>query len=172
MYNGIGLSTVRGTATSGFVQYNAGHVRNSSRRHRTWRNATDGGNNRGRSGDSNKRPLLTDEALKEGASSLALHEKKRQLEVRLLEFRDVLEERGGLNDDDIDREVDAERKRVVDMWEREEKRREEQSRRKEGMLLVAQQQQQRKEEGEEDGGVKLLTEGGENKEGDENITDA
>eukprot|EP00578_Thalassiosira_sp_NH16_P011741 CAMPEP_0181128218 /NCGR_PEP_ID=MMETSP1071-20121207/28630_1 /TAXON_ID=35127 /ORGANISM="Thalassiosira sp., Strain NH16" /LENGTH=54 /DNA_ID=CAMNT_0023214041 /DNA_START=19 /DNA_END=179 /DNA_ORIENTATION=+ len=41
-YNGIGLSSARGTATSGHVQYNAGHVRNSSRRHRTLANANDG----------------------------------------------------------------------------------------------------------------------------------
>ncbi len=111
-YNGIGLSSVRGTATSGHVQQNAGHVRNSSRFHRAWRNANAGGGVGGRGGgrdgggrggnyNNNAPPrskLLTDDALREGASSLALHEKKRQLEVRLLELRDRLEEGGGMKD--------------------------------------------------------------------------
>ena len=110
MYNGIGLASVRGTATSGHVQSNAGHVRNSSRRNRTFRNANDGrdenrhGSRGGRGGgrghfdnrgnNNERHALLTNEALREGASSLALHEKKRRLEVRLMELRDQLEERG------------------------------------------------------------------------------
>ncbi len=50
-YNGIGLTSVRGTATSGQVQQNAGHVRNSSRFHPAWRNANAfGGRGGGRDG--------------------------------------------------------------------------------------------------------------------------
>ena len=168
-YNGIGLATVRGTATSGHVQYNAGHVRNSSRRHRTFMNANDGRDTRGRGGfgrggggGRGKVKLLTNEALKEGASSLALHEKKRRLEVRLLELRDHLEERGRLKEDDIDREVEAERKRTVDRWEREEK---EAVERRERMLGI-QRGGDENEVGEE-GGMKLITETGEQKEGGE-----
>eukprot|EP01082_Thalassiosira_pseudonana_P003436 g3364.t1 g3364 contig12:1929440-1930440(-) len=161
MYNGIGLQSVRGTATSGHVQHNAGHVRNSSRRHRTWRNATDGrrdGGGPGRGGNG-KRHLLTEEALKDGASSLALHEKKRQLEVRLLELRDRLEEEGRLNDDDIDLEVGYERKRTLERWENEEK---ENERRRQMVLERQQAQLKHAEGGGEDGeeGVKLITQGG------------
>ena len=69
MYNGIGLQSVRGTATSGHVQYNAGHVSNSSRRNRTFSNANDGrgNNNFGNRGGREQNKLLTNEALKEGA---------------------------------------------------------------------------------------------------------
>ncbi|KAL9183729.1 hypothetical protein ACHAXT_004585 [Thalassiosira profunda] len=163
MYNGIGLSSVRGTATSGHVQYNAGHVRNSSRRHRTWRNANDGRDgNRGRGfgrggrgGNESKMPLLTSEALKEGANELALHERKRRLEVRLLELRDRLEGRG-MKDEDIDKEVDGERKRTLEGWARQE---EERKRR------IA-EREAREQGGEGEGGVKLITEGGEAKEGE------
>jgi hypothetical protein len=141
MYNGIGLASVRGTATSGHVQSNAGHVRNSSRRNRTYRNANDGrdenrsgrGGGRGyfdAGGNNNERhALLTNEALREGASSLALHEKKRRLEVRLMELRDQLEERGW-KDEEIEKEIQLEREK----HKREEERREQQ--------LIQQQKQQ------------------------------
>ena len=140
-YNGIGLATVRGTATSGHVQYNAGHVRNSSRFHRTWRNANGGAGGAGRGGDgrneaAKRNKLLTDEALREGANSIALHEKKRQLEARLLELREQLEDGGTMKDTEIDEEVEWERKRTLDQWLKEEKEVEE---RKERLLLLEQQ---------------------------------
>lgn len=55
---------------------------------------------------------------------MALHEKKRQLEVRLLELRDRLEERGW-GGDEIEREIGKERRGTLDRWaraEEEEKR--------------------------------------------------
>ncbi|KAL3791520.1 hypothetical protein HJC23_011551, partial [Cyclotella cryptica] len=120
MYNGIGLSTVRGTATSGHVQRNAGHVRNSSRNHRSrtagWFDGETSERNRGSAS------LLTAEALQDGASSLALHEKKRQLEVRLLELRDRLEQRGW-DDSKIENEVGRERRQTLDRWAKEEEAR-------------------------------------------------
>ena len=142
-YNGIGLATVRGTATSGHVQYNAGHVRNSSRFHRTWRNANGGAGGAGRGGDgrneaAKRNKLLTDEALREGANSIALHEKKRQLEARLLELREQLEDGGTMKDTEIDEEVEWERKRTLDQWLKDEKEVEE---RKERLLLLEQQQE-------------------------------
>ena len=168
MYNGIGLASVRGTATSGHVQSNAGHVRNSSRRNRTFRNANDGrdenrhgdrgdrGGGRGyfynRGNNNERHALLTNEALREGASSLALHEKKRRLEVRLMELRDQLEERGW-KDDEIEKEITHEREKHI----REEERREQQ--------LIQQQQQQEEqrqqqiEADREDGEIKLITQG-------------
>lgn len=140
-YNGIGLATVRGTATSGHVQYNAGHVRNSSRFHRTWRNANGGGGGRGDGGGRIEAPrnkLLSDEALREGANSIALHEKKRQLEIRLLELREQLEDGGTMKDTEIDEEVEWERKRTLDQWLKEEMGVEE---RKEQFLLLEQHQE-------------------------------
>jgi hypothetical protein len=144
-YNGIGLATVRGTATSGHVQYNAGHVRNSSRFHRTWRNANGGGGGgRGDGGggrneaSSRRNKLLTDEAIREGANSIALHEKKRQLEARLFELRKQLEDGGTMKDTEIDEEVEWERKKTLDQWAKEEKEVEE---RKERLLLLGQQKE-------------------------------
>lgn len=141
-YNGIGLATVRGTATSGHVQYNAGHVRNSSSFHRTWRNANGGGGGgRGYGGGRIEAPrnkVLTDEALREGANSIALHEKKRQLEARLLELREQLEDGGTMKDTEIEEEVEWERKRTLDQWLKEEKEVEE---RKERLLLLEQEQE-------------------------------
>ena len=46
MYNGIGLATVRGTATSGHVETNRGHVRAARRRRMTERNAQQDGQDR------------------------------------------------------------------------------------------------------------------------------
>ncbi|KAL3777070.1 hypothetical protein ACHAWO_011636 [Cyclotella atomus] len=117
MYNGIGLSSVRGTATSGHVQANAGHVRNSRHHHARTAGVFDP-TSRGRSANSSA-PLLTAEAIKDGQSSLALHEKKRRLEVRLLELRDRLEERGW-RDEEIEREITKERKGTLDRWAREQ----------------------------------------------------
>jgi len=155
MYNGIGLASVRGTATSGHVQSNAGHVRNSSLRNRTFRNANDGRdeNRNGKGfynggGNNERHALLTNEALREGALSLALHEKKRRLEVRLMELRDQLEERGW-KDDEIEKEIAHEREK----HKREEERREQQ------LQLIQQQQQQRLEDDREDGEVKFITQG-------------
>ncbi|KAL3817645.1 LOW QUALITY PROTEIN: hypothetical protein ACHAXA_011733, partial [Cyclostephanos tholiformis] len=174
-YNGIGLSSVRGTATSGHVQHNAGHVRNSSRFHQAWRNANagGGGGGGGRGGGYNNEPpphnkLLTDEALRDGASSLAAHERKRQLEVRLLELRDRLEEDGRMRDGEIDEEVEWERRRTLDGWAREELEEEE----RRGRPLERQMQGRNIApdgcdlEVEERGDVKLITESGEAKSDD------
>lgn len=166
MYNGIGLSSVRGTATSGHVQHNAGHVRNASRRHRTWRNANDGrdgrggGSVRGRSHGPEKQMLLTEQALQEGATSLALHEKKRRLEGRLLELRDRLEGEGRLGDEEIEKEVRWERERVMEGWRVEEERKDRAEREREQRLKG----QEEGEAGEDGGeGTKLLTSEAESK---------
>jgi hypothetical protein len=116
MYNGIGLSSVRGTATSGHVQANAGHVRNSRHHHARTAGVFDPTSRRSANSSA---PLLTAEAIKDGQSSLALHEKKRRLEVRLLELRDRLEERGW-KDEEIEREISKERKGTLDRWSREQ----------------------------------------------------
>lgn len=116
MYNGIGLASVRGTATSGHVQQNAGHVRNARRQQTRTSSVFNHDSSERRSTTA---PLLTAEALQDGASSLALHEKKRQLEVRLLELRDRLEERGW-DENRIESEVERERGQTLDRWAREE----------------------------------------------------
>ena len=124
MYNGIGLASVRGTATSGHVQANAGHVRNSRRHQARTAGAFDSSSRYHGGQRPGGTPLLTAEALQSGQTSLALHEKKRQLEVRLLELRDRLEERGW-GDEEIEREIGKERRVTLDRWaraEEEEKR--------------------------------------------------
>ena len=80
MYNGIGLSTVRGSGTSGHVQTNKFAVRNR---------ASDGndGSDR-RKGNSSKA------ARPEPNAAILEHNRLREIEVKLAELEDELEERG------------------------------------------------------------------------------
>ena len=100
MYNGIGLSTVRGTATSGHVQTNRGYVRANRRRHVMAQHQTS--EPRGRS-------IVSAAAKSQGNRDIQLHHGKRQIENELLELRLELEDKN-TPDDEIDRIVDQTRK--------------------------------------------------------------
>jgi len=76
MYNGIGLTTPRGSGTSGYV------VRNLSTL---------------RSHDKNDRPSTWDAALpkhREPDQDILEHEKKRRVEIKCLELQLELEDKG------------------------------------------------------------------------------
>ena len=78
MYNGIGLQTVRGTGTSGYVQTNRFNIRKLP----------------------DKRVLQSDAAAGPGPGQqqpnkgILDHNRKREVEIQLLQERDRLEEAG------------------------------------------------------------------------------
>ena len=80
MYNGIGLATVRGSGTNGYVQRNLAHVSHLKERvnYHTEGDMTAGERMIGRK--PNKEILE--------------HEKKRRVEVKCAELRDEMEEQG------------------------------------------------------------------------------
>lgn len=75
MYNGVGLLTARGSGTSGHVQTNAFNIR-----HRSWQ-TTD---------DRDKKP----ERVKKPDERILEHERKRAIELELVELAETLEEEG------------------------------------------------------------------------------
>lgn len=81
MYNGIGLSTVRGSGTSGHVQANKFAVRNRAAGNGTDRRSND------RSGNG-KAPRPKPNA------AILEHNRLREIEVKLAELEDELEEKG------------------------------------------------------------------------------
>jgi hypothetical protein len=113
MYSGIGLSSVRGTATSGFVQRSKGHVHH--RRERTVRDR----NIFGASSQGQNMQIVSAAAKEQGNAELQLHEKKRLLENELLVLREELEEEG-LVDEEVEATLQARREKVYDQWKQQE----------------------------------------------------
>ncbi|SYW77476.1 related to CWC21 - protein involved in RNA splicing by the spliceosome [Ustilago bromivora] len=104
MYNGIGLKTVRGTGTNGYIQRNLSNFRprdnpfnkSSSSRH---------------SSSSETRHVQLDAAILE-------HERKRKVEVRCMELRVQLED-DDVEEDEIESQVSALREKLMAELERE-----------------------------------------------------
>lgn len=88
-YNGIGIPTARGTGTNGFVQKSQVNVRDSnfSKRERIAR-------------ENEKSAKLVKIVNKD--KELVDHEYKRQLEIKVSEYRDQLEDDESLGDDEIE----------------------------------------------------------------------
>ena len=84
MYNGIGLSTVRGSGTSGHVQANKFAVRN---RASSGSGSGHGQHDSRNGGPSSSRPKQPNAAILE-------HNRLREIEVKLAELEDELEEKG------------------------------------------------------------------------------
>ena len=92
MYNGIGLSTVRGSGTNGYVTRNLSHVRPSK----------------------DKVNYKTEDDIKKSEAALSRgpnqgildHERKRKLEVKCLELEDVLKDQG-CDDEEIEEKVEG-----------------------------------------------------------------
>eukprot|EP00960_Hanusia_phi_P019359 571640-Hanusia_phi.AAC.4 len=80
MYNGVGLSTVRGSATNGYVQRNLAHVQGKTRV--DYQKELEKGM---------AKPSL---ASKEPSWEILEHQRKRQTEVKIMEFRIALEDKG------------------------------------------------------------------------------
>mmetsp|Transcript_33028 Transcript_33028/g.49896 ORF Transcript_33028/g.49896 Transcript_33028/m.49896 type:complete len:290 (+) Transcript_33028:154-1023(+) len=104
MYNGIGLSSVRGSATSGYVQANRSHVRDAQRRRQQERNL---------SSSSNKTSIVSLAARNEGNHEIQKHQAKREIENELLMLQEDMEEAGQLSPAEIDERIHVERQRLL-----------------------------------------------------------
>ena len=95
MYNGVGVSSARGTGTSGHVERNLSYV-NPAAGVTKWKV---------------EKKAVIPSSPEELDPRLALHEQKRRLELQLLPLRERLED-SGLSDDAIEAQLDMERARL------------------------------------------------------------
>merc|ERR1711934_850776 len=77
MYNGIGLASVRGSATNGYVQRNMSFVRKD----------------RVRANEEFRMEEYKPPAPKKANPEILEHERKRAIELKILQFREAMEER-------------------------------------------------------------------------------
>ena len=98
MYNGIGLKTVRGTSTSGFVQRNQSHVAPSWIRKRVLKQTP---------ADVLRKERKID-------PELLSHRRKRRVEVKLCEERIKMEDAGVLTNESIDIKINKLRKELLE----------------------------------------------------------
>ena len=98
MYNGIGLSTVRGSGTSGYVQRNLGHVpATKEKRKIDYKSEAD---------------LSKEEKIRGPNQGILDHEKKRKIEVKCAELEDLLVDQN-LGEEEINEKVTAYRKMLM-----------------------------------------------------------
>ncbi|XP_014235965.1 pre-mRNA-splicing factor CWC21-like [Trichogramma pretiosum] len=103
MYNGIGLQTTRGSGTNGYVQKNCAVVRKHKRQ------------------SNENQPVRGDFANKVPNGDILLHAKKRDIEVKILEHREALEEQG-LKEEEIEEEVARYRATLQLCYENEQRK--------------------------------------------------
>ncbi|KAH6661369.1 cwf21 domain-containing protein [Truncatella angustata] len=100
MSDNVGLSTPRGSGTSGYVQRNLAHVRPRDRA-APYPKDFDSMRHRQRQPDK----------------GILEHERKREVEVKVFELRDRLEDEG-VDEDEIDSQCDKLRKELLDKMNR------------------------------------------------------
>ena len=105
MYNGIGLATVRGTATSGHVQVNRSHVRADGRKRQQQRLDRNDGH---RNEKHNRMSIISTPARERGNIELQKHYQLRNIENKLLLLREELEEQN-IDSDVIEASIQLER---------------------------------------------------------------
>jgi cwf21 domain len=121
MYNGVGLSSVRGTATSGHVQTSRAALRPNHHRHRHHqprgghgeedRRASRRSKDDGDDKDTNDplASLLSGKRAREQLrAELSLHNQKREIENELMQFQLEMEDEG-MDPDDIEHRVERQR---------------------------------------------------------------
>ncbi|CAK4854645.1 unnamed protein product [Aphanomyces euteiches] len=99
MYNGIGLRTARGSGTNGYVQKNLSYVKPAHIREKERQ--------------AQLKYALMEEPQKKHPinKQILLHEEKRQIEVKLMQLRDELEEQG-CDEDEIEEKCAQLRKKL------------------------------------------------------------
>ncbi|KAK4169283.1 putative pre-mrna-splicing factor cwc21 protein [Cladorrhinum sp. PSN259] len=100
MSDNVGLSTPRGSGTSGYVQRNLAHMRP---RDKAAPYAPRDSSSLSQSHHIQRQP---DKGLLE-------HDRKREIEVKVFELRDKLEEEGELQEEEIDEQCDILRKKLL-----------------------------------------------------------
>lgn len=114
-YNGIGLSTARGSGTNGYVQKNIGN--RSTVGHFERRKQQLEERERLYASSSRHRKITKDQELID-------HETKREIELKCSVLRDELEENDELEDEQIDLKVDDLRKKLIEEQEERQRRQE------------------------------------------------
>ena len=99
MYNNIGLKTPRGSGTNGYVTRNLSFVKPQIVRHKAQFGGP-GGFDTGRTEKRKPNPQILE------------HEKKRKVEVKLLELRLAMEDRG-YSEDEIEAKIETVRKDLM-----------------------------------------------------------
>jgi len=94
-YNGIGLSTVRGSATSGHVIRNLSYIPPRKNKH-----------------DAHSKFKTTPP--KQANAELLEHERKRKVELEVLEFRENLEEQEGVSEENIEEQCNVLRIKLLE----------------------------------------------------------
>jgi len=94
MYNGIGLTTARGSGTNGYVQRNLSTIRKTKEKVQDYAAREE------------------DKAVRPFDPELVEHERRRQTEVRCLELRELLEEQG-ISESEIDEKVNTFRTKLL-----------------------------------------------------------
>ncbi|PWW80430.1 cwf21-domain-containing protein, partial [Tuber magnatum] len=102
MSSNVGLSTPRGSGTSGYVQRNLSHLRPRDYPPPSSSSSTS-------ASDSNTREYRQRQPDKE----ILEHDRKRSVEVKCLELRDKLEDEG-IDEDEIDDRVEVYRKKLLE----------------------------------------------------------
>jgi hypothetical protein len=95
MSSNVGLTTPRGSGTSGYVQRNTAHLKPRDAPYPSSDTLS----------SLNHRQRQPDAGILE-------HERKRDIEVKVFELRDKLEEEGSLDEDSVDEQCDALRKKL------------------------------------------------------------
>lgn len=98
MYNGIGLTTARGSGTNAYVQKNVGLVR----RQKQMVELADPDN-----------PDKAHVILRQANPAILEHDRKRAIEVQCIELQEALEEEGNLKEEEMTEKVDALREKLV-----------------------------------------------------------
>ena len=98
MYNGIGLTTPRGTGTNGYVQRNWSHVKRKS--NVEYRN------------EQKRVDAMGPPKARKPNKEILEHERKRKVELRIAEFEDAMEEQG-YSEEEIERETAALREKML-----------------------------------------------------------
>jgi len=92
MYNGIGLTTPRGSGTNGYVQGNCSAIRSKKNKHH--------------GKPSDKKDL---EKIKTPNVELLMHEEKKKIEIELYKLKSELIKKGELSQEEIDAKISEER---------------------------------------------------------------
>ena len=112
MYNGIGLTTARGSATSGHVTKNLTYIKPEF-----FRNKLSQNQGQGRPHQDEKTKAL---AHKKGNQDILEHNEKRSIEAKIFEFQEKLLEQG-MPEDQVEAKVQSERERLTNASRRNSK---------------------------------------------------